>query len=629
MMIKNRKIGKNKGMSRGAEIEDYLLTATEKEAAMMEKPFEKRQLLIFWWIIIIALLVIGGRVFYLNAVKGGYYREIAKGNQVHSVAIKAPRGKIMDRTGAALVNNMPSVDLVVIPADLPRENDEKKRMAQELSDIFKINSGEILAKMESVETNFISPVLLRENISREELLVFTERSQEFPGIMLEKTALRDYIEGLIFSHILGYVGKIDKKELDDNPGYLLTDYIGKQGIEKSYEENLKGANGALQVEVDSLGNIKKELGVINPKPGSDLVLGIDSGLQKKIFDELSSILEKTQTETAAAVAMNPKTGEILALVSLPSFDNNLFTYGISPEDYAGLTNNQGKPLFNRVISGEYPPGSVIKPLIAVAALSEGVVTSATTVNCGGAINLGSYRFGDWKTHGVTDIRKAIAESCDVFFYSVGGGYEGIEGLGMSRMKKYETFFGLGEKTGVDIPGETDGFIPDEQWKLEKFGEKWYTGNSYHAAIGQGYVTATPLQLADYIAAVANGGTLYWPHLVLQIRKNNGESVDIGPEAKRKNFISPDIIKIVQEGMRQTVTSGTAQSLNDLPVNIAGKTGTAQFGSENKTHAWFVSYAPYEDPEIAMVVLVEGGGEGHSSAVPVTKAVYDWYFGERK
>ncbi|HPN96733.1 MAG TPA: penicillin-binding transpeptidase domain-containing protein, partial [Candidatus Moranbacteria bacterium] len=213
----------------------------------------------------------------------------------------------------------------------------------------------------------------------------------------------------------------------------------------------------------------------------------------------------------------------------------------------------------------------------------------------------------------------------VFFYSVGGGYGGIEGLGMNRMKKYENMFGFGQVTGIDIPGESDGLIPDENWKQEKIKEKWYIGDSYHASIGQGFVTATPLQLTNYVAAIANGGTLYTPRIVNRIKKINGEEISVSAKVIRKNFISSEAMKVVREGMRQTVTSGTAQTLKNLPVEAAGKTGTAQFGTEDKTHAWFVSFAPYDNPTIAMVVLVEGGGEGHSSAVPVTREVYDWYF----
>lgn len=624
--INNRKIVKKS--SKGLEIEDYLLTATEKETARMEKPLNKKQFNVFWWCVVIIFLAFGARVLYLNVIKGSYYQEIAKGNRIRSIVIKAPRGKIMDRAGFALVNNIPSVDIVIVPADLPSDSGELKRMATGLSEILKINEGEINARLESADKTSLAPVLLKENISREETLVYMEQNRGFPGIILEKTAVRDYVDGLIFSHILGYVGKISKYELKENPGYLLTDYIGKQGIEKSYESYLRGEHGALQVEVDSAGAVKKELGIISPKPGSDLILSVDGGLQKKILDELSAILEKTQTKTASAIALNPKNGEVLALVSLPGFDNNLFANGISAEDYSILINDSNKPLFNRATSGEYPPGSTLKPAVAIAALAEGVITPSTTVNDTGAINIGSYRFGDWKVHGVTDVRKAIAESCDVFFYTIGGGYGNIQGLGMDRMKKYEDLLGLGQKTEIDLPGESSGLIPSEQWKLDEFNEKWYTGDSYNAAIGQGFVTVTPLQLVNYIAAVANGGTLYRPHLALQIKKSDGESSDVNPEAIRKNFVPRDIIKVVQEGMRQTVTGGTAQSLADLPVHTAGKTGTSQFGAENKTHAWFVSYAPYEDPEIAMVVLVEGGGEGSSSAVPVTKEVYKWYFNQR-
>jgi penicillin-binding protein 2 len=624
--IKNSK--KSKNVSRGTEIEDYLLTATEKEAARMESPLEKNQLRFFWWFVVLLLMILGGRIIHLNVIKGNYYKEIAKGNRIRSIVIKAPRGKIMDRSGDILVNNVPSVDMVIIPADLPEEGGRIREMATELAEILKLNDGEIQAKLESVGHSSLDPILLKENVTQEESLIFMERKKDFPGIMMDRTAVREYVDGLIFSHILGYEGKIGKKELEENPGYLFTDYIGKQGVEKSYENYLRGVHGALQVEVDSMGTVKKELGVINPKAGSDLVLSVNAELQKKIFDELGSVLEKTQTKTAAAIAINPKNGEIMALVSLPSFDNNLFSHSVSGDEYSKLINDPGKPLFNRVISGEYPPGSTLKPLIATAALSEGTINEGTSVSCSGAINIGSYRFGDWKAHGATNVRKAIAESCDVFFYSVGGGYGGVPGLGMSRMKKYENLFGLGKKTGIDLPGESNGLIPDEQWKFDRFSEKWYTGDSYHAAIGQGYVTLTPLQLVNYIAAVANGKALYKPHLVSQIRKNDGQTIDIKPEILEKNLVSPDILKVVQEGMRETITSGTAQSLNNLPVEVAGKTGTAQFGSENKTHAWFVSYAPYDDPEIAMAILVEGGGEGHSSAVPVTKEVYKWYFGDR-
>ena len=613
----------------GMEIEDYVLTATEKEAARMEKPFEKKWLDVLWWIIIAVIAILFCRVFFLTVIKGSYYREVSKGNSIRSIVIQAPRGRIFDRSGIPLVNNIPSIDAVIIPFDIPKDDGKRKEIAEMVSKILGMNENEVESRLKENISNSLNAVLLKENITQDESLLLLEKSNSIPGINIEKTAIRSYVDGSIFSHILGYEGKIEKKELEEKKGYLLTDYIGKQGIEKSYEQYLRGIHGADQVEVDSMGNIKREVGIINPKPGSDLMLSIDADLQKKIYDSLNDILEKTETKTAAAVAINPQNGEVLAIVSIPSFDNNLFAQKISEADYSKLISDPSKPLFNRAISGEYPPGSTIKPAVATAALSEGTISPSTIISgLGGVLRIGSYSFGDWKAHGPSDVRKAIAESNDIFFYTIGGGYGNIEGLGMSRMKKWENLYGFGQKTGIDIGGESDGLIPDEEWKLERFNEKWSLGNSYHAAIGQGYVTATPLQLANYVAAIANNGTLFKPHIVSQIKKNDGTSTLIQPQIIRTGFVSSEVMNVVREGMRQVVTDGTAQSLKDLSVEVAGKTGTAQFGTGDQTHGWFVSFAPYNNPQIAMVVLVEGGGEGHSSALPATKEIYKWYFEEK-
>lgn len=614
----------------GMEIEDYVLTATEKEAAKMERPLEKRGLDFLWWGLFFCTILLLGRVFFINFIKGAYYKDVAKGNSVRSIVIKAPRGRIFDKNGFVLVNNVPSMDVVAIPADLPQENEKRKKITEILSKILSLNEKDLWIKIENIDNVSLDPILLGENITQDQSLILMEQAHDLPGIRIDKTAIRKYEDSMIFAHILGYEGKIEQKELDNNKSYLLTDYIGKQGLEKAYENNLRGVHGANQVEVDSMGNTKREVGVINPKPGSDLYLSIDVGLQKKIYDSLSAILEKTQTKIASAIAINPNNGEILAMVNLPSYDNNLFAQKISQDQYLKYMQDPSKPLFNRSIAGEYPPGSTIKPLISVAALSEGIITPSTIIDgLGGSLNIGNFSFRDWTSHGASDVRTAIAQSNDIFFYTVGGGYGNIKGLGMDRMKKYENLFGFGEKTGIDIGGETSGLIPSEQWKLDKIGERWFVGNSYHAAIGQGYVTTTPLQVANYIAAIANGGTLYKPHLVHQIKKNDGTTIDIKANIIRQNLADPAILKVVQEGMRKTITDGTARPLKDLPIEVAGKTGTAQFGSENKTHGWFVSYAPYHNPEIVMAVVVEGGGEGFTSAVPVTKEVYGWYFGDRQ
>lgn len=612
------------------EIEDSIMTITEKEEAIIERPFKRKNLKIVWIIAMIFFGVLLARIFYLDVIKGSYYAELSKGNRVRMILLKAPRGKILDKFGNILVSNVSSVDAVIVPSDLPENPEEKNNVIDKLSQILGVEKDKILFAVLSQPGNSINAVLVKENISQEQVLILAEKYKQLPGLVLENSGIRKYENGFMFSSFVGYDGKITKEELGANPGYYMTDYIGKTGLEKQYEKDLRGAHGARQVEVDSMGNIKKDLGIINPESGSDLVLNIDEGLQKKISDSLATYLEKSGTKTAAAVAIDPRTGGILAMVSLPGYDNNLFAKGISGDEYRSLIGDKNLPLFNRAVNGEYPPGSTLKPAVASAALAEGTVTPETTVaDSSGAIYVGSWRFGDWKTHGTVDMRKAIAESCDVYFYALGGGYGGISGLGMDKMKKYENLFGFGEITGVDLPSEKSGFIPSEQWKKDTLGERWYIGDSYHSAIGQGFITATPIQLANYTAAIANGGTLYSPHIVNKIKKSNGEEKIIRSEVIRKNFISSEILKVVREGMRQTVTEGSARSLNALPIEVAGKTGTAQFGTEDKTHGWFISFAPYENPEIAMVVLSEGGGEGSSSGVPVTKEVFDWYFGNRQ
>ena len=618
----------NRHIEGGMEIEDYVLTATEKEAAKMERPLEKKWANFLWYGMLILMVILISRVFYLTIIKGVYYQEISKGNSVRSIVIKAPRGKIFDRYGTVLVNNVPSVNVVIIPANLSRDNDEVRKIVLKLSDILKMENNDIILKIESSDKKSFNPILLKENISQDEMLAILENAEKLSGIRVEKTAIRSYVDSSIFSHILGYEGKIEKKELEDNPEYSSTDHIGKQGIEKSYEKQLRGIDGASQVEVDSLGSARREIGIISPKPGNDLILTIDAELQKKLYDTLLATLEKNKIDarTAAAVAIDPRNGEVLALVNLPSFDNNLFAQKISVQDYSKLVNDSSKPLFNRAISGEYAPGSTIKPIIAAGALNENVINPDTIINgLGGVLRIGNFSFGDWKAHGPSDVRTAIAESNDIFFYTIGGGYGNIAGLGIEKMKKYYNMFGFGEKTGVDIPGESIGFVPDEKWKQEIFGEKWYVGNSYHASIGQGYITSTPIQIANYVAAIANGGMLFQPQVVSQVRKNNGEIANVDHETIRKIDIPKNILDIVREGMKKTITDGTAQQLKDLPVEVAGKTGTAQFGNEDKTHAWFVSFAPYDNPQIAMAIIVEGGGEGSSSSVPVTKEVYNWYF----
>ncbi|MGK2848921.1 MAG: penicillin-binding protein 2 [Minisyncoccota bacterium] len=612
---------------RGMEIDDAVLTITESDITKIEWSLRRSPMRFYWILSIILFVVLAGRVVQLNVIQGSLYRETAERNSVRSLVIPAPRGIIYDRFGTQLVYNTPSMDAVITPVDVPQDFARQETIRRLLLATFIIDEEVLNEIFQKLDYQSLQPIFLKEHVTQEELLLFLSRANDLPGVSLYHTTKRRYVDSLIFSHILGYEGKIRKEELELHQDYLLTDTIGKQGIEKSYDTALRGEHGYQQAEVDAFGRITKELGMIMPTAGSDIILNVDAELQKKLFDRLQDLLNKQELKQAVAIAIDPRNGAIRALVSLPSFDNNLFAGNIKVSEYQKLIQDPTLPLFNRAVAGEYPPGSTIKPVLATAGLAEGVINENTQIESRGGISVGNFFFGDWKVHGFTDVRRAIAVSSDVFFYSVGGGYGNITGLGMERMKRYENLFGYGSKTGIDIPGEASGFIPDPVWKRETLGERWYIGDDYHASIGQGFVTATPIQILNSIATIANGGTLYVPHLVSQVRSTDGAVTTIGEDQVRTNIVNPDILQIVREGMRATImdSHGTAQSLKNLSVEIAGKTGTAQFGTANKTHGWFVSFAPYKNPSLAMIVLVEGQGEEGYNAVPVTKDVYEWYF----
>jgi penicillin-binding protein 2 len=614
-----------------AEIENPIqissLEQNSDELMIGEFSQSKKRSKILLFFFVTSLLVLMARTFYLQIVKGEYYARLSENNRIRSIVIKAPRGIIKDYQGNILAKNIPGFDLVFTPSKLPG-GDELERMLDELSVLLSVPRKELEEIIDGTDYSSKETHFLKENISHETALRFVEKSNLFPGIYLEKTARREYTDGEIFSSILGYTGKVNKEDLNENEDYLITDYKGKDGLEYSYDQQIRGRHGVHKVEVDSKGNIQDELEIIDPQPGSDLVLNIDSELQKKAYEILKKTMEENEeAEAATLVAIDPRNGGVKALINFPSYDNNLFSNGISQEDLSKLMDDDRKPLLNRAISGEYPPGSIFKPIVAAAALEEKIIQEETVINCSGLISVGQWKFPDWKTHGITDVKKAIAESCNVFFYALGGGWDGIEGLGINKIKKYANLFGLGNLTGIDIPGERSGNIPDENWKLEKIGEKWYIGDDYHVAIGQGFITVTPLQMAMATAAIANGGTFFQPQLVDKIISVGGSVNDLEPVPVNSGFISKENIEIVKAGMRETVfgPNGSGRLLSTLEVETAGKTGTAQFGAQDKTHSWYSSFGPYENPEIAMVILVEGGGEGHDWAVPVAKEIYEWYF----
>ncbi len=602
-----------------------------EEKGKLEQPIKNRNFIFFFILILFCLSCLFLRAGYLQIIKGDYYRDLAQGNRLRVYPISAPRGIIYDQQSNPLVYNIPSFDLVVNLSDFfDNSNKIQEEILIKVSDITREDKGELFSRIEDAQGQ-VSQLVLLKGIERSSALILETLVDNWLGLRLEKNAQRQYVASSYFSHILGYTGQVSQPDLDRDSNYWLNDQIGKDGLEYFYEELLRGESGQEQIEVDSLGKIQNLLANKNPIPGMGLILNIDKELQIK----LSQSLEKTEKK-AVAIAINPRDGGILALVSLPSFDNNLFAQGISQEDLTNLKKDPNEPFLNRALLGQYPSGSVIKPLIAAAALEEKIVSPNQSINCHGVITIVNeynpeivYRYPDWKIHGITNIVKAIAQSCNIFFYTVGGGHGDIEGLGVDRIKKYLEYFGLGQKTEIDLPNEGKGLIPDEEWKkTAKEGEEWYLGDTYHLSIGQGDILVTPLQIGMALSSIANGGVLYQPQILDKIIDLDGNLVkNVSTKVIKKDFIDPKNIKVVQEGMRQAVIDGSAVSLSSLSVDVAGKTGTAQFGNKGETHAWFIGYAPYENPEIVITVLVEAGGEGYESAVPVAKEILEWYFNQ--
>jgi len=614
-----------------------------EEKGKLEQPIKNRNFIFLYILIVACLAVFFLRAGYLQIIKGEYYSGLSQGNKLRIYTTTAPRGIIYDRSKKPLVYNEPSFDLVIDLVDflenssLVQDNILEKIIEIISSDENVFIIDELKLKIEEGR-KITSRLVLAENINRESALILESLVDDWSGIRLEKNAQRQYLFSKSFAHILGYTGQISPEELKNHPDYSLNSQIGKDGLERQYENTLRGEPGQEQIEIDALGRTRNLFASKPPIPGHGLVLFVDSELQKKLYLSLKAMLKKLSLSEkgiskAAAVAINPNNGGVLAMVSFPSFDSNLFAQGISQTELDFLMRKTDLPFLNRVVAGQYPPGSTIKPLIAASALEEKIINFREQINCRGAISIINqydpgivYRYPDWKVHGLTDVIKAIAESCNIYFYIVGGGYEQIEGLGVEKIKKYLQSFGLGQNTRIDLPYEEAGLIPDEEWKINYVGEEWYLGDTYHLSIGQGDILATPLQMAMAISSIANGGVLYQPRLVDKIVDSEKEEI-IRTQTKivRDNFIQKENIAAVQRGMRQAVLTGSAVALSNLPVDAAGKTGTAQFGTKGDTHAWFIGYAPYDNPQIVLAILVEGGGEGHRAAVPVAKDVLEWYF----
>lgn len=593
-------------------------------------PLKYRNFVFIYAITILILFSIAARTVYLQVIKGEYYTAMAEDNKMNYVVKKAPRGVVYDHSGVQLVQNVGSFNLIAIPSELPQE--KLSEIVEKLNKLVGLERTDIENSFRDCDFGSNEPFLVWENIDLEKAKIFETLGDDFAGLHLEENIVRKYADAPYFAHLLGYVGKVNKEELSAHPDYLFNDYIGKKGIELSYESYLRGENGSERHEVDSLGNLERTVLTQEPKAGSDVVLTIDAELQKTMQNSLVQSMASNNSTKGAAIAIDPRNGKILSMVSLPSFNNNLFSVGISSKDYQDLLNNKNNPLLNKVIGGEYPPGSIFKPLVAVGALEEGVISATDHINCVGALPLVNQYTGeitykqDWKAHGSVNMYDAIANSCNVYFYMVGGGYKDLEGLGIDNIGKYAKKFGFGSTLGVDLIGEKTGFIPSKEWKQEIFGENWYVGDTYNVAIGQGDVLVTPLQIAAYTAAIANGGTLWQPEIVdkiVNLHKNEVQSIQ--PKILAENMVSNSNLAKVKAAMGETVKRGSAISLLSLPVSAGAKTGTAQYGEKDNTHAWFTVFAPFDNPEIVVTVLVEGGGEGYKAALPVAKEVLQKYF----
>jgi penicillin-binding protein 2 len=604
-----------------------------------------RQLRNLWWLkisLIFTALILVVQLINLQIVQGEQMRELAEGNRLRLRTILAPRGIIQDRYGEVLAKNTASFALTVTPADLPKENMDE--IFNEINKLFGVSSEELHNKVAQAPYGSLSPIVVKRHLTQQESIAFEVVNRHLPGFSLLSTPIRDYLWPEIFSHALGYTSVISQEEYRslEQEKYGINDFIGKSGIELSYEKYLRGSNGSRQVEVDAIGKSIKELGIVEPIPGNVVELNIDAGLQKIIYEGFT---KNKIANKGAAIAMDPRNGEVLALVSVPGFNNNLFAPGISKTDYQQLITNTNLPLFNRAISGTYPPGSTIKPVGAAAVLQEGVVRPDTIIVDRGLLVIPNqfnpsvlYNFVGWKRDGLgpMNVRSAIAESSDIYFYTVSGGHtsSNISGLGAEKFAEYYRRFGMGALAGIDIAGEQTGRVADPAWKASFYqgnaiASKWYLGDTYHISIGQGDMLATPLQVAMWTAVIANNGQAYKPRVFKQANDLNGKLLNISqPELLLDVRISKENLTVVQAGMRDNVTSskGSGRSLASLPISSAGKTGTSQFdGSDpSRTHAWYTVYAPYENPQIVITILVEAGGEGHAVAVPIVKNALDWW-----
>jgi penicillin-binding protein 2 len=573
--------------------------------------------------IILFTLILFIRLWYLQAVKGEYYHDQAESNRIRPVKIRPPRGIIYDRSGRPIVENVLTFDVSLVPEDAQ----DLDATIKKLSTIVKLHPESIRAALDdaaSVRTKY-EPLKIREEAPWDEVAVVEAHQEDLAGAIIEPEHRRHYPYAGLASHQLGYIGKVSpsqRKQEQADIGLL----TGQGGLEKVYDRYLRGIAGRRMIQVNAAGRKVKDLGIEEPRPGTDIYLTIDLDVQKAAEEALGD-------RQGAVVAMDPNSGEILALASHPNYDPNLFPRGISPKDWVRLTNDPTHPLYNRAIQSVYPPGSTFKIIVALAGLESGVIKLDDKVTCRGSIKSGKHSFRCWKKggHGPISFHQAVVESCDVYFYTMG------ERIGWDRIAQYAKNLGYGSLTGIPLPDEKQGLIPTTEWKMERTKEPWYPGDTYINSIGQGFVLVSPIQACQMISAVANGGYFYRPTLLKQTRNRETGAVKVfSPERKGRIVLDASALEEVRKALTGVVSEpgGTGHAAQSPFATVAGKTGTAQviaqkvpgrkLSGKTQDHAWFIAYAPVDDPKIAVAVLVEHGGHGGGAAAPVARRVIEEY-----
>jgi len=578
---------------------------------------------------VVIFFILITRLWYLQILQGDTLRVQSESNRLRFVPVAASRGTILDRNGKVLVSNTPSFSVAVIPQEVK----EKDALFASLARYLGLDPAELQERWEKGKGRAkYYPIIVAAGISRDQVEFLQENQLWMPGVDIEMKPVRQYPNGVLAAHLLGYLGEINEQELEANHfrNYNPGDYVGKSGLERSWEEMLHGTDGGRQIEVDARGRYLRTISESKPTVGNSLVLTIDLVLQQAA--------EKAFGDRAgAAVVVDVNTGEILAFASSPSFDPALFTGRMPPDIWKAYLEDKRHPLENKALKGQYPPGSTFKIITALAGLESGLIDEHTTVNCTGAYEVGRDVFKCWdkKGHGRVDLKRAIRESCDVYFYQLG------ERLGVDRIAEMARRFGLGAPMGIGLENEKGGLIPTMAWKQEKYKKKWYRGETMPVSIGQGYTLLTPIQLATMTAAVANEGTVYRPYLVKRVVDPDGKVIkETKPEVLYRPQIRPNSFRLVKEGLLAVVNEprGTGGAARLYEVKVAGKTGTSQVVKQRgpnrevayqyRDHALFVAFAPYDKPEVAVSVVIEHGEHGGAAAAPVAGAILRAYFEQK-